>query len=50
MNATHQGISKSVMPGIGFILLAWMLFALHDASIKLLVANLSAGKCFLCVA
>ena len=44
MNATHQVISKSVMPGIGFILLAWMLFALHDASIKLLVANLSAWQ------
>jgi drug/metabolite transporter (DMT)-like permease len=42
MMALKQGATKGIMPGIGFIMLAWLLFALHDASIKLLVANLSA--------
>jgi drug/metabolite transporter (DMT)-like permease len=33
-----------VLPGIGATILAWLLFALHDASVKLLVADMSAWQ------
>ncbi|MFL5334092.1 MAG: DMT family transporter [Geminicoccaceae bacterium] len=34
----------SLSRGVGYIVAAWFLFALHDASIKLLVADLSAWQ------
>ena len=30
MMALKRGATKGIMPGIGFIMLAWLLFALHD--------------------